>query len=372
MKTGEMRVMGLSVLVLASGVAMSALAFQPAAAPTTPTTPTTPPTAPPAVVAPAQPEAAVPTEYRFGTAVAPAKPAGAFRLMSYNVENLFDDQDDPSLSGAQEDKDMTKSESHRRAAADAIRRAQPDVIALQEVESLEALLWWRDEFLKDMGYDHVVSLDSGDSRGIENSVLSKYPLKDAQVWPDAPLGGTHPNKSEFRGQPIEFRRSPLKVTVSVPGEGGAADAKAYELTLFVVHQKSGRDNGYWREREAAKTVELATELLAKDPNYNIAIVGDMNCEPAQNPFRVYTGAGFVDAFADRVKGASKWITHESNRAIDHILLSPGAARELVAETRFILGMPARPAGVDWRTTPPPEGFASDHYPVVVDLHATDK
>jgi endonuclease/exonuclease/phosphatase family metal-dependent hydrolase len=114
------------------------------------------------------------------------------------------------------------------------------------------------------------------------------------------------------------------------------------------------------------------ELLAKDANTNIVILGDMNCEAAQKPFKVYTSAGFVDAFADRVKGESKWVTHESERSIDHILLSPSAARELVAETRFILGMPARPAGVDWRTTPPPEGFASDHYPVVVDLSTTDK
>jgi endonuclease/exonuclease/phosphatase family metal-dependent hydrolase len=364
MKNVAMRVAGLSVMVVACGLAASAWAVQPAATPAT-----VAPPAPPAAVVPAEP-AAAPTEFRFGTAVAPAKPAGTFRLMTYNVENLFDDKDDPKLSGAQEDKDMTKSEAHRRAAADAIRRAQPDVIALQEVESLEALLWWRDEFLKDMGYEHVVSLDSGDSRGIENSVLSKFPLKDAQVWPDAPLGGTHPNKSEFRGQPIEFRRSPLRVTVSVPGE--SADAKAYELTLFVVHQKSGRDNGYWREREAAKTVELAKEVLAQDPNRNVVILGDMNCEAAQNPFRYYLDGGFIDAFGDRVRGKSTWMTHESGRAIDHILLSPSAAKELVGETRFILGMPARPEGVDWRTTPPPEGFASDHYPVVVDLHATDR
>lgn len=366
MKTDARCLIGLSALVLTVGTAMSAFAFQPAAAP-----PVAPP-APPAAVAPAEPAAAeAPPEYRFGTAIAPAKPAGTLRLMSYNVENLFDDQDDPLLSGAQDDKDMTKPEAHRRAAADAIRRAQPDVIALQEVESLQALLWWRDEFLKDMGYDHVVSLDSGDSRGIENSVLSRFPLSDAQVWPDAPLGGVHPNKSDFRGQPIEFRRSPLRVTVTVPAEAAAGE-KPYELTLFVVHQKSGRDNGYWREREAAKTVELAKELLAKDPNYNIAIVGDMNCEAAQNPFQYYLEGGFVDTFSDRVRRQSKWVTHESGRAIDHILLSPGAAKELVRETRFILGMPARPEGVDWRTTPPPEGYASDHYPVVVDLHTTDK
>ena len=365
MKRSAMRVMAVGCLVAAGMIGSVAAQQQPAAkAPVR----KSPASAVPSNAAPVQAAPETPT-YRFGTAVAPEKPAGTFRLMSYNIENLFDDKDDPKLTGGQDDKDMTKPESRRRAAADAVRRARPDVIALQEVESLEAVTWWRDEFLKDMGYEHVVSLDSGDGRGIENAVLSKFPLKDAQVWPDAPLGGTHPNKSEFRGQPIEFRRSPLKVTVEVPGENGA---KPYEVTLFVVHQKSGRDNGYWREREAAKTVELAKELLNKDPDANIVICGDMNCEAAQNPFRIYTGAGFIDAFADRVKSESKWITHESGRAIDHVLMSAGAAKELVKETRFILGMPARPKGVDWRTTDPPEGFASDHYPVVVDLHATDR
>lgn len=356
------RVRGLGWSLVLAGIAASAGAQQPAT--------TAPVAAPPAAVAPVQPAAEIPKEYRFGTAVAPAKPEGSFRLMSYNIENLFDDQDDPALSGAQDDKNMTKPESHRRAAADAIRRAQPDVIALQEVESLQALLWWRDEFLKDMGYEHVVSLDSGDGRGIENSVLSRYPLSDAKVWPDAPLGGTHPDKSEFRGQPIEFRRSPLRVTVTVPG--ASEGAEPYVVTLFVVHQKSGGDNGYWREREAAKTVELAKELMQEDPDRNVVILGDMNCEASQNPFRYYLDGGFIDAFSDRVRRQSKWITHESGRAIDHILLSPSAAKELVRETRFILGMPARPEGVDWRRTPPPEGFASDHYPVVVDLVTTDK
>ena len=353
---------GTLALFLAFGVSVCAQAQDGAPAPAAPPVP-------PAVVAPAQP--AAPTQFRFGTAVAPAKPAGTLRLMTYNVENLFDDQDDPSLSGAQDDKDMTKPAAHRKAAADAIRRAEPDVIALEEVESLDALLWWRDQFLADMGYTHVVSLDSGDDRGIENAVLSRFPLSDAQVWPDLALGGTHPEKSEYRGQPINFRRSPLRVTVSVPAAPETKGSPC-KFTLFVVHQKSGKDNGYWREREAAKTVELAGQVIGKDPDANVIILGDLNCQAEQKPFRAYMGAGFVDAFADRVKGESRWITHESGRSIDHILLSSGAARELVPTTRFILGMPARPEGVDWRTTPPPEGFASDHYPVVVDLHTIDK
>ncbi len=358
---------GSLALCLALGVCAGAMAQDgaPAAAPPAPP-------ASPALVVPAQP--AEPAQFRFGTAVAPAKFAGTIRLMTFNVENLFDDKDDPSLTGAQDDKDMTKPEAHRKAAADAIRRAGPDVIALEEVESLEALLWWRDEFLADLGYTHVVSLDSGDDRGIENAVLSRLPLSDAQVWPDLPLEGVHPNKSEYRGQPIAFRRSPLRVTVSVPRASPAAETpgEPYKFTLFVVHQKSGKDNGYWREREAAKTVELAGQVIGKDPDANVIILGDLNCQAAEKPFRAYMAAGFIDAFADRVKGESKWITHESGRSIDHILLGAGAARELVPTTRFILGMPARPEGVDWRTTEPPEGFASDHYPVVVDLHTMDK
>lgn len=332
---------------------------------TAPARPSTQPTTDPA------PAAAPSRAFRFGIANPPAKPANTLRLMSYNIENLFDDHDDPALSGRFDDKDELKPAAHRAAAAEAIRRANPDVIAMQEVESLKALLWFRDEFLSDMGYTHVVSLDSGDDRGIENSVLSRFPLKGEQVWPDLPLGGTHPEKSTYRGEPIAFRRSPLRVTVEVP-DATKPDAKPYVLTLFVVHQKSGRDNGYWRTREATKTVELAKELLAIDPNYNIAIVGDMNCRPTEQPFRVYIGAGFVDAFADRPKDDPDWITHESGRAIDHILLSTGAAKELIASNRFILGVPARPEGVDWRTTPPPEGYASDHYPVVVDLSIGDK
>ncbi len=330
--------------------------------------PAQPSTKPPADAAPA---AAPSRAFRFGVATAPAKPAGTIRLMSYNIENLFDEHDDPALTGRFDDKDMTKPAAHRAAAADAIRRANPDVIALQEVESLQALLWFRDEFLSDMGYAHVVSLDSGDSRGIENSVLSRFPLKDAKVWPGLPLGGTHPQSSEFRGEPIEFRRSPLRVTIEVP-DAAKPDVAAYSLTLFVVHQKSGRDNNYWRNREAMKTVELAKELLDLDPNYQIAILGDLNCQPGEQPYRTFISGGFVDAFADRVKGDPDWITHESGRVIDHILLSPGAAGRVVPQTRFVLGVPARPEGVDWRTTPPPEGYASDHYPVVLDLSIADK
>lgn len=323
-----------------------------------------------------------PATIRYGSRKAIDKPAGALRVASYNIENLFDDVDDPALSGRYEDIDDEKTSDACEAAARAIRLINPDVLALQEIESRESLIAFRDEYLKGMGYEHVVSIDAGDERGIEQAVLSRYPLSDATNWPRLDLGGTHPAEwgrepNENAGKPITFHRSPLRVTVTVPvsekGEKTEKDAKPYELTLFVVHHKSGGSPAiYWRDKESAKTAELYTAFVKEHPEANVLLCGDFNSESRHEPMRHYTSAGLVDVFADRQRGDTTQITHDSGRTIDFILLSPGARHELVAETKFILGTPSRPAGSDWRTTPAPKGWASDHYPLVIDLMPIDK
>lgn len=340
--------------------------------------------------------AETPASYRFGRAKPIARTPGTFRLMTYNIENLFDDKDDPTLSGRSDDKDMTKPADHCKNAADAIRAADPDVIALQEIESYDALIQFRDTYLKGMGYDHVVSIDSGDPRGIENAVLSRFPLSDPKVYRDMPLGGVHPDlfgndKNDYAGQPIAFKRSPLRVTVEIP-EGKVAelikqqqanpdptkpaaqpaDAKPYKLTLFVAHQKSGRGGDYWRERESAKTVELAKEVLAKDPKANIIILGDFNAMTRDDSVKIYERAGYIDLFKDTPDRDLSTITHASNRRIDHVLYNPAAANEIVLASRFVLATATRPERTDFRTTPPPKGYASDHFPVVVDIKPIDE
>jgi endonuclease/exonuclease/phosphatase family metal-dependent hydrolase len=328
---------------------------------------------PPATPNPTDASLGPAAEPRFGWREPVARPKGAIRLASYNIENLFDDKDDPKYSGGAEDLDDYKIPQEREAAAKAIRAIDADILALQEVESRDALLEFRDGYLKDMGYEYVVSLDSGDNRGIENAVLSRFPLVGEQVWPDLPLGGTHPPKwgrdqNEFAGQPITFRRSPLQVTVNVPPMD---DAKEYTLTLIVVHFKSGGPGGYWREREAIKTVELAAEITKADPNANVLICGDFNSQPHEKPVQSFISAGFIDAFADRVRDDPKYVTHESGRAIDQILLNANAQKEWLPESKFILGTPARPEG-DWRQIPQPLNWASDHYPIVIDLVPSDR
>ena len=117
----------------------------------------------------------------FGSKAPKAKSPGAVRLATYNIENLFDDQDDPKISGSIDDAGMTKPVDQRRAAAVAIKALDADILCVQEVESEAALKWFRDQHLQGLGYDYVASLDAGDGRGIEQSVLSRFPIKTVRT-----------------------------------------------------------------------------------------------------------------------------------------------------------------------------------------------
>ncbi len=323
----------------------------------------TPPATTPA--APAAPE------IRFGLSHPLARSPGVLRLATYNTENLFDNVDDPSLTGQYEDKDATKPKTELEGLSAAIHSINADVIALDEIESEQALMWFHDAYLKDMGYAYHASIDAGDPRGIEQAVLSRYPITSVKNWPGAPLAGTHPDKvtDATPGTPIHFHRSPLKVDIEVPAAITGGDP--YRFTLLAVHQKSGKNYGYWREAEATKTAAIVQELQAQSPGINVAVLGDCNAVPTDSATKVYIACGLVDLFAARDAASSsdrpKFITHESGRTIDYILVNPAMSAEVVANSEFILGTPAKPAGVDWRSHPAPPGYASDHYPVVVDV-----
>src|SRR5262245_48272417 len=69
---------------------------------------------------------------RFGVAQPVPKPAGTIRLAAYNLENFFDDKDDPALSGDKDDKEMTKPEAQRKALAETIHRVNPDILCVEE------------------------------------------------------------------------------------------------------------------------------------------------------------------------------------------------------------------------------------------------
>lgn len=298
---------------------------------------------------------------RIGDLSVPERTPGTVRIATYNVENLFDAIDDPALSGDVEDIDDTKPDEHIEMVARAIRAADADVIGLQEIESREALDWFLSGWLSDAGYEHVVSIDSGDARGIENAVISRFPIVESEVYSNMALQGVHPPDASDRrvkpGDPLVMRRGPLRVVVDLPEIG--------ETTLFVVHHKSGgKRTAYWRGAEAFGVGELI-KGERESTGRPVLLMGDMNSTPEYETHQKYHGIlGLADLVAE---GGNESPTHASNRRIDMVYGSPSLGERVVEGTGFVLGTPIRREGQDWRTTPPPAGWASDHFIVGVDL-----
>ena len=180
-------------------------------------------------------------------------PVTSVTLMSFNVQNLFDNQDDPD----KDDKaylpiEAKQTEAHKAACneisveswraeclqldwsdqaidvkltalAETIRQVNDgrgaDIIALQEVENVSILEQLRTSKLADLGYRPAILVEGTDARGIDVALLSKYPLSGepslhALNLPDFP-------------ERARDTRGVLQATFALPDQS--------LLTAFVVH-----------------------------------------------------------------------------------------------------------------------------------------
>ena len=319
--------------------------------------------------------AAVPPVNRYGRSRPLERPPGSIRLATYNVLNLFDHAFDPATVADQERLGMTPTaEARCRKLAEAIVAVDADIVALQEVESLACLKWFRDTFLPKEGYRYMASFDVGYYRDVENCFLSRFPITAAHVWPELEL----PTSREGVGwdeipddqSTLHFPRSPLMVTVQVRPD--------YELTLCSIHAKSGPDYKWQRESESLALLGLLDEVRRRDPSRNIVLLGDFNAAPWDKSYRLFLEQGWIDVLAHRTmkikydEDAPLFKTHESNRVLDYILMNSAAHRELVIGSAHVYGTLTPPDSYDWRTDEHPRGYASDHYPVIVDLVPRDQ
>ena len=296
---------------------------------------------------------------------------GALRIASYNVLNYFDEVDDPALEGEWDDKELASSSMQLEALAAAIRTLDADVLALQEVESRDALIRFRDTYLADLGYEHVASLDAGYYRGVEQSVLSRIPITAVTNWPG--LSTKDMKRSGPGFQPIpknpitEFQRSPLMVDLET--------SDGYRFTLLVVHLKSGgKSQAYRREAEGLKLLELVKQLEQDQPDRNIVVLGDFNAKFSYKSMRLLFESGLVDTMQCRAtepadEDTPLWVTHESGRTLDYILVNPAMYNECIPGSAFVLGTfyPGDSSHYNWRTDEPPAGHASDHYLVAIEI-----
>lgn len=214
----------------------------------------------------------------------------AFRIMTWNVENLF-----PAKNSA----DQAYYTEKLSFLASVIIKNAPDIIALQEIGDDGALHDLQAEILR-MGveYEYACSGVPG-NRGIRVAFLSRLRLENKKDIVDFPSGpATMVKELDADGHVVDVRRmsrGALKVDVKIA---------TATITMITLHLKSKlltfpranntsvsnpknefeRSQGAGialmkRTAEAITVRDAASEILSQDPSAPVIVLGDMNDVP---------------------------------------------------------------------------------------------
>jgi len=241
---------------------------------------------------------------------------------------------------------------------ESIRTLNPDLIALEEMGSTNALLELRGALAAehcDFPYwEHVSGFDTN----IHVAMLSKWPIVARRPH-------TH-DSFLLDGRRFEVKRGFAEVDVAVGSN--------FTFTVIVAHLKSRlntpeADEAEERLGEARVLRGLIDGRLKADPEARLVVLGDFNAEKDSAPVREVIGRGKhklfdtrpaerngdTDAATADVPRNVAWTYYygktDALSRIDYILLSPGMKQYWLAQETYIPFIP------NW-------GVASDHRPIV--------
>ena len=278
--------------------------------------------------------------------------AETFRVATYNVENYLDQ---PT-----ESRPHPKSARARAKVCESICALNPDVIALEEMGSTNALMELRGS-LKARGLDfpyweHVQGWDTN----IHVAVLSRLPIVACRP---------HTNDNFL----LDGRRFPVSRGFA---EVDIRAATNFTFTLIAAHLKSRRpvpeaDESQLRLQEAKVLRGIVDEHFKADANARLIVLGDFNNVKSSDSTKEIIGRGKfkltdtrpaerngdntpneIPRFEPRnVTWTHYYGVEDTYSRIDFILLSPAMARDWVTNETFALTIP------NW-------GVGSDHRPIV--------
>ncbi|MEL6983871.1 MAG: endonuclease/exonuclease/phosphatase family protein [Actinomycetota bacterium] len=262
----------------------------------------------------------------------------------------------------------------KAAVAARILEMDVDVLAVQEVENIEALRTFNRESLNGL-YPHVIVIEGNDPRLIDVGLLSKYPVGQVVSHQTAP----DPDDSSLR----VFGRDLLRADILTPSRSRRL------LSLFNTHMKSNFvDTLEHRtpEAQAAQRIRnnqrrlrqsiVTREIIESEtrPNSRYVLLGDMNDDPDSDFLAPVLDSplGLVDALTEVTETREskhenlgpqpgpRWTSRykpsgepPQHRLFDQIWVSPGLERRLDASF------------IDRRTKHGGDG--SDHDPAWVTL-----
>jgi endonuclease/exonuclease/phosphatase family metal-dependent hydrolase len=278
--------------------------------------------------------------------------AETFRVATYNVENYLDQ---PT-----ESRKFVKSIRAKARVCESIRALNPDVIALEEMGTTNALLELRASLKKeglDFPYwEHI----SGWDTNIHVAILSRLPIV-----------ARHPHTND--NFLLDGRRFPVSRGFA---EVDIQAATNFTFTLIAAHLKSRRpvpeaDEAQLRLQEAKVLRGIVDEHFKADANAKLIVLGDFNNVKSSDSTKEIIGRGKfkltdtrpaerngdntpneIPRFEPRnVTWTHYYGVEDTYSRVDYILLSPAMARGWVTNGTYVLTIP------NW-------GVGSDHRPIV--------
>jgi len=328
-------------------------------------------------------------------ATAPAK-VPSVSIMTFNVENLFDNVDDPGkndltfLAVADKQSDEHKAlcneievdhwrdqclnwdwsddiiEHKLEVIAAAILQVNggrgADIIALQEVENIGILERLRNEHLADAAYGPTILIEGDDLRGIDVAFLTRLSLAEPPTLHQINFGAAEEKR-------VLDTRGILEATFELP-DGSL-------LTGYAVHFPAPFHPTEMREAAYRHLNGLRSALPANRPafaagDFNTTSVEDRDNAMLERFARpLWTVAHEVGC--ESCRGTSYYARRDDWSFLDMILWSPAsdggenATWVLRADSVWIANRTpgqVRPDGTPWRFEMPGGEGVSDHWPVV--------
>lgn len=278
--------------------------------------------------------------------------AETLRVAAYNLENYLD--------RPTETRSHVKSPEAKAKIRESIRALNPDVLALEEMGTTNALLELRAS-LKTEGLDfpfweHIQSFDTN----IHVAVLSRLPIV-----------ARRPHTNDFfllDGKRFQVKRGFAELDIQA--------ATNFTFTLIAAHLKShlatpDADEAEERLGEAKVLRGIIGARLAKEPNARLIVLGDFNDGKDSASTREIIGRGKTKLLdtrpaernGDTAPGEPPYFEPrnvawtyfygktETYSRIDFILFSPALKQNWLAAQTFIPAIP------NW-------GVGSDHRPIV--------
>ena len=256
----------------------------------------------------------------------------SLRVGFWNVENLFDLEDDPTTRdeefalGGKKNVTQDIYDLKLKNCAAVLADLNADVLGLCEVENYFVL----DELNRAYdGRDYkIIHYDSPDRRGIDNALL--YDPEVFNVIETKPILNTLPEGG------------PTRDILYVQGE-----YKGHTLHIYVNHWPSnygGKKKAIPKRRATARLlVNEVAEKLSNEPDAEILLIGDFNEEPTDDNVRTLKSVNMT-SMMEPLMGQPQvgtYVYRGKDNFLDQIIISTGLQDEqgLTARQAAILDKP---------------------------------